>query len=81
MKIFGCYYQESFFSMLEESLQIYSMCVLVAQLCLTLCDPMDCSSPGSSVRGILQTRILEWAAMPFSRGVFPTQGLSPGLLY
>ena len=33
--------------------------VLVAQLCLTLCDPMDCSPPGSSVHGILQARILE----------------------
>ena len=42
--------------------------VKVAQSCLTLCEPMDCSLPGSSVRGILQTRILEWAAMPFSRG-------------
>ena len=36
----------------------------VAQSCLTLCDPMDCSLPGSSVRGILQVRILEWVAMP-----------------
>ena len=35
---------------------------------LTLCDPTDCSLPGSSVHGILQTRILEWAAMPSSRG-------------
>ena len=35
---------------------------------LTLCDPMDCSPPGSSVYGILQTRILEWVAMPFSKG-------------
>ena len=34
--------------------------VLAAQLCPTLCDPMDCSSPGSSVRGILQARILEY---------------------
>ena len=34
----------------------------------TLCDPMDCSLPGSSVHGILQARILEWVAMPFSRG-------------
>ena len=42
--------------------------VLAAQLSLTLCDPMDCSPPGSSVHGILQTRILEWAAIPFSRG-------------
>ena len=36
--------------------------------CLTLCDPMDTSPPGSSVRGILQARILEWVAIPFSRG-------------
>ena len=42
--------------------------VLVAQLCPTLCDPMDCSPPGSSVHGILQARILEWVAIPFSRG-------------
>ena len=34
----------------------------------TLCNPIDCSSPGSSVHGILQARILEWVAMPFSRG-------------
>ena len=39
-----------------------------AQLCLTLCDPMDCSLPGSSVHGILQIRILECVAIPFSRG-------------
>ena len=42
--------------------------VLAAQLCLTLCDPMDCSPPGSSVHGILQARILEWVDIPFSRG-------------
>ena len=41
---------------------------LVAQSCPTLCDPMDCSPPGSSVRGILQARILEWIAMPYSKG-------------
>ena len=34
----------------------------------TLCDPMDCSLPGSSVHGILQARILEWVVIPFSRG-------------
>ena len=45
--------------------------VLVAQLCLTLCDPMDCSLPGSSVHGILQARILEWVAISFSRGSSP----------
>ena len=38
------------------------------QSCLTLCKPMDCSPPGSSVHGILQARILEWVAIPFSRG-------------
>ena len=37
-------------------------------LCLTLCHPMDCSPPGSSVHGILQARILEWVALPSSRG-------------
>ena len=41
---------------------------LVTQSCPTLCDPMDCSPPGSSVHGILQERVLEWVAMPSSRG-------------
>ena len=40
--------------------------MLVTQLCLTLCDPMDCSPPGSSVHGIFQARILEWVAIFFS---------------
>ena len=44
------------------------VCVKVTQLCLTPCDAMDCSSPGSSVHGILQARIQEWIAIPFSRG-------------
>ena len=44
------------------------MKMLAAQLCLTLHDPMDYSQPGSSVHGILQARILECAAIPFSRG-------------
>ena len=42
--------------------------VLVAQSCPTLCNPMDCSPPGSSVHVILQARILEWVAILFSRG-------------
>ena len=46
---------------------------LVAKSCLTLCNPMDYSSPGSSVYGISQTRILEWVAISFSRGIFLTQ--------
>ena len=44
--------------------------MLVAQSCLTLCDSMDYSLLGSSVHGILQARILEWVAMPFSRESF-----------
>ena len=46
----------------------YWNCVLVAQSCPILCDPMDCSPPDFSVHGILQARILEWVAIPFSRG-------------
>ena len=45
-----------------------SIVKVAAQSCPSLCDPMDCSLPGSSVRGILQARILEWVAIPFSRG-------------
>ena len=40
----------------------------VAQSCPTLCDPMDCSPPGSSIHGIFQARVLEWVAIAFSRG-------------
>ena len=40
----------------------------VAQLCPTLCDPIDCSLPGSSVHGIFQAKVLEWVAISFSRG-------------
>ena len=42
--------------------------VKVTQLCPTLCDPMNCSLPSTSVYGIIQARILEWVAIPFSRG-------------
>ena len=42
----------------------------VTQLCLTLCDPMDYSLPGSSIRGIFQARILEWVAISFSKRSF-----------
>ena len=42
--------------------------MLVTQWYLTLCDPMDCSLPGSPVHGILQARTLEWVAIPFSMG-------------
>ena len=46
------------------------LCVSVTLLCPTLCNPMACGLLGSSVHGILQPRILEWIAMPFSRGSF-----------
>ena len=53
------------------------MKVLVTKSCPTLCDPVDSSPPGSSVHGILQARILEWVAIPFSRESF-NPGIEPG---
>ena len=47
---------------------IFILLVIITQLCSALCDPMDYSPPGPSVVGILQARILEWVAIPFSRG-------------
>ena len=46
----------------------FIVCVLVTQLCPTLCDPLDCSPPGSSIHGIFWARMLEWVAIAFSRG-------------
>ena len=54
--------------------RVYLACAKSLSLCLTLCDPMDCNLPGCSVHGILQVRILEWVAMPFSRGSFQPRG-------
>ena len=54
--------------------------VLVAQFCLTFCISMDCSSPGSSVHGIFQARILEWVAIPFPR-ILLIQGSNLGLAH
>ena len=51
-----------------------------AKSCLTLCDPMGCSLPGSSVHGILQARILEWVVLSFFRGSSRPQGANPCLL-
>ena len=51
--------------------------MLVAQSCATLCDPRDSSQPGSSARGFLQARILEWVAIPFSRDLLYS-GIGPG---
>ena len=46
----------------------------------TLCEPLDCSPPGSPVHGISQARMLEWVAIPFLQGIFPSQRLNLHLL-
>ena len=51
----------------------YCCCCSVAKLCLTICDPMDCSPPSSSVHGVFQARILEWVATSSSRGSSQTR--------
>ena len=68
-------------SLRTERFERVVLCVscLVAKLCPTLCDPMDCSLPGTSVHGISQERILEWVAI-FLQGIFPAQGLNPCFL-
>ena len=55
--------------------QLMLCCAKSLQSFPTLCDPIDCSPPGSSVHGILQARILEWVAL--LQGIFPTQGSNP----
>ena len=52
---------------------IIFVCCLVTQSYRILCNPMDCSLPGSSAHGTFQARVLEWVAMNSSRGIFPTQ--------
>ena len=59
----------------------WPVCMLIAQLCQTLCDPMDYNLPGSSIHGILQVRIIEWVAHSLLQGIFPTHGLNLGLLH
>ena len=60
---------------------MYILCANLLQWCPTLCSPMDCSPPGSSVHGISQERILEWVAMPSSRGSSLPRGSNPCLLH
>ena len=62
-------------------LQIFisDISMLVGQSCQTLCNPLDCSQPGSSVHGIFQARIVEWVAISFSMVIFLTQELNPVL--
>ena len=59
---------------------IFSKVVMsVTQSCPTLCDPMDCNPPGSSVHEILQARTLEWVCHFLLQRIFPTQASNPGL--
>ena len=58
-------------------MQYMLLSFLVAKSCPTLCDPMGCSHTGSSVHGISPARILEWVAIPFSRGPFWAQHQTP----
>ena len=51
---------------------VYCYCALCMLSLVWLCDPMDCSPPGSSVLGIFRTRILEWIAIPFMEGFSPS---------
>ena len=67
-----------FSSVILEFLAVFSKGS--AQLCLTVCDSMVCSPPGSFVHGILQVRVLEWVAISSSGGIFPTQGSNLRLL-
>ena len=67
----------------ESTYTLLLMCVCVhacAQLCLTLCDPMNCSPPGFSVHGILQAKNIGVGCHSLLHGIFPTQGSNPGLL-
>ena len=59
--------ERHFFNFDEKQCLITILKVKVSQSCPTLCDPMDCNLPGSSVHGILQARTLEWVAVSFSR--------------
>ena len=55
---------------INSNLICMCVCAQLLQPCPTLCDPMDCRPPGSSVHGILQARVLEWVAMSSSRGSY-----------
>ena len=61
-------FQAVFFK--DMPLRIIFCCCLVAKSCLTLCNPMDCSLPGSPAREISQAKILEWVAISLSRGSY-----------
>ena len=66
-------------SLVGYSLRVPKVLVcLVTHSCPALVNPVDCSLPGSSARGILQARILQWVAIPFSKGSYPLSLLHCG---
>ena len=70
--------KSTFFLLQRQVPRVCSACACsAAQLCLSLCDPVHCSPPGSSVHGILQAGILEWVAIP-SPGDLRNPGINPG---
>ena len=66
--IFNMLMTQGIYIIMSTILNINEWVSEVAQSCPTLCDPMDCSIPGSSVHGIFQAKVLEWVAISFSRG-------------
>ena len=72
----GCHISQ--FPKLSKKIQ--HACAKLYQSCPTLCNPINCRPPGSSVHGILQARILEWVTTPSPRGIFLTQGSNQSLL-
>ena len=61
-------------NILDHQFKKLTVCAKLLRSCSTLCSPMDCSLPGSSVHEIFQARILEWIAIPFSRGSSQLRG-------
>ena len=78
--LFMLYQQQQCFALtISIECKVNVVVCLVAKSSPTLCDPLDCSLPGSSVHGISQARILEWVGISFSRGSSLTQRSNPGL--
>ena len=74
-------HQTTAFTKIVSFASLVVVVVLVVQSCPTLGNSTDCSLPGSSVHGVLQTRMLEWVAITFSKVIFLTQGSNSGLLH
>ena len=66
---------------MKVKMTFFLLLLLFAKLCLTLCDPMDYSPPGSSVHEIVQARILKWVAISYSRGSSQARSALTGLFF